>query len=221
MTTSPQSLPNVFRYTREDAAATGVEKAPAQHSWTDEEIVSRVLAREVEAFELIMRRYNSRLFRVCVSILRSEAEAEDVVQDAYVRAFQHLRQFAGRSMFSTWLTRIAIHEALGRAKKLRREEPINVDDCEFSFPAPVSSNPERNLAEKEMKVLLETAILSLPDSYRSVRYARRPGHEHARNRRVSWPDRRKREGQAASSKGNAAQETFQPGRLRHAFGIRL
>ena len=66
-----------------------------------------------------MRRYNTRLYRVARAILKNDGEAEDVMQDAYVRAFQHLGQFAGRAKFSTWLTRIAVHEALARAHKAR------------------------------------------------------------------------------------------------------
>src|SRR5215470_15966195 len=74
----------------------------------DEEVVRRILQGENQLFELIMRRYNQRLYRVARAILRDDAEAEDVMQDAYVRAYEHLKQFAGRSKFSTWLTRIAI-----------------------------------------------------------------------------------------------------------------
>src|SRR5579863_6348376 len=85
--------------------------------WTDEEVVARVLGGETALFEIIMRRYNQRLYRVAYSVLRDEAEAEDVMQDAYVRAYQHLDQFAGRAKFSTWLTRIAVHEALARVQR--------------------------------------------------------------------------------------------------------
>jgi len=84
---------------------------------TDEEVVTRVLNGETALFEILMRRYNQRLYRVARSILRQDDEAEDVMQDAYVRAYQHLGQFAGRAKFSTWLTRIAVHEALARAHR--------------------------------------------------------------------------------------------------------
>src|SRR5215472_8478608 len=90
---------------------------PALLELNDEEAVSRVLQGETGLFEIIMRRYNQRLFRVARAILRNDSEAEDVVQDAYVRAYQHLSQFAGKSTFSTWLTRIAIHEALARRRR--------------------------------------------------------------------------------------------------------
>ena len=73
-----------------------------------------VKAGDTALYEIIMRRYNQRLYRVARAILRDDSESEDVVQDAYVRAYQHLDQFAGRAPFSTWLTRIAVNEALAR-----------------------------------------------------------------------------------------------------------
>lgn len=84
---------------------------------SDEEVVERVLAGDTTLYEVVMRGYNTRLYRVARSILRNDGEAEDVMQDAYVRVFQHLGQFAGRAKFSTWLTRIAVHEALARVHK--------------------------------------------------------------------------------------------------------
>src|SRR5512135_2599945 len=90
----------------------------------DEEVVRRGLDGETALFELIMRRYNQRLYRVARAILRDDAEAEDVMQDAYVRAYGHLSQFAGRARFSTWLTRIAVHEALARAQRRSRVQEL-------------------------------------------------------------------------------------------------
>ena len=74
-----------------------LEKAKSE-SYSDEEIVDRVKGGEIALYEIIMRRYNQRLYRVARAILRDDAEAEDVMQDAYVRAYQHLDQFAGRSL---------------------------------------------------------------------------------------------------------------------------
>src|SRR5689334_16949757 len=78
----------------------------------DEDIVKRVLAGETALYEILIRRYNQRLYRVARSILRNDTEAEDVMQEAYVRAYTHLGQFAGEAKFSTWLTKIAVYEAL-------------------------------------------------------------------------------------------------------------
>jgi RNA polymerase sigma-70 factor (ECF subfamily) len=137
---------------------------------TDEQVVERVLAGDTACFEIVMRRYNQRLYRVARSILRDDHEAEDVMQDAYVRAYEHLRQFQGRAKFSTWLTRIAVHEALARARRRGRfldsscdgnEDPMN------RIPTSIPS-PEQAAFTGELGRLLEQAIDVLPDAYRSV-----------------------------------------------------
>ena len=139
--------------------------------WTDEQVVQKVLAGETALFEIIMRRYNQRLYRVARVILRDDAEAEDVMQDAYVRAYQHLRQFAGRAKFSTWLTRIAVHEALARVQKRNRlsaiEDMTETAGETMTF-ASNEASPEQQAATAEVKLLLESAILTLPEGYRSV-----------------------------------------------------
>src|SRR5947209_6148574 len=92
---------------------------------SDTEIVGRILAGERHLFEVIVRRYNRRLYRVTRSILLDPDESEDVVQDTYVRAFEHLGQFEGRALFSTWLTKIAIYEALNRMKERKRRRALD------------------------------------------------------------------------------------------------
>jgi len=101
------------------------EVATSQEPLSDEEVVTRVLAGEIAMFEIVMRRHNQRLYRVARSILRNDGEAEDVMQDAYVRAHEHLDQFAGRAKFSTWLTRIAVHEALARQRRGNRYQELD------------------------------------------------------------------------------------------------
>lgn len=140
----------------------------------DEEVVRRVLEGETALFELIMRRYNQRLYRVARAILRDDAEAEDVMQDAYVRAYEHLAQYAGRSQFATWLTRIAIHEALARSQRRRRTERLGRNDWnedteygEFNV-ATDELNPEEQLSASELRQALQDAILSIPEQYRLV-----------------------------------------------------
>ena len=138
--------------------------------WLDEAVVARVLAGETALYEIIMRRYNLRLYRVARAILHDNDEAEDVVQDAYVRAYEHLYQFAGRSPFSAWLTRIAVHEALSRAHKKNRSEELEAmipQEKEAALAARRAS-PEQEASRAEMERLLEEAILSLPSHYRTV-----------------------------------------------------
>jgi RNA polymerase sigma-70 factor (ECF subfamily) len=140
--------------------------------WTDEEVVARVLAGEAALFEILMRRHNQRLYRVARAILRDDAEAEDVMQDAYVRAYQHLDQFAGRARFSTWLTRIAVHEALARAQRrtrLQGMDSLTAPNGELMIPTPVGTlDPERSASNTELGRLLEDALLALPEHYRTV-----------------------------------------------------
>lgn len=143
----------------------------AQSELQDEAVVSRVLAGETALFEILMRRYNQRLYRVSRMILRDDGEAEDVMQDAYVRAYEHLNQFAGKAAFSTWLTRIAIHEALARKRRRGRMEELDALTANGdSMPILKSSTPtpEANTAQAEARQLLEEAIDRLPENYRTV-----------------------------------------------------
>jgi RNA polymerase sigma-70 factor (ECF subfamily) len=136
----------------------------------DEELVARVRAGETQLFELIMRRYNQRLYRAARAILRDDGEAEDVMQDAYVRAFAHLGDFEGRARFSTWLTRIAVHEALGRLRRARRFEPIDDEPNREtqSMSTARRSSPEQQVSDGEVRAVLEKAIDALPDEFRAV-----------------------------------------------------
>jgi RNA polymerase sigma-70 factor (ECF subfamily) len=153
---------------------TVLEISNSAEPMSDEEVVRRVLGGETALFELIMRRYNQRLYRVARAILRDEAEAEDVMQDAYVRAYEHLGQFAGRSQFATWLTRIAIHEALARAQRRKRTDQLGrstSSEAGIDREVDVSAsalNPEEQLAVSELGRALEDAILSVPEPYRLV-----------------------------------------------------
>ena len=138
---------------------------------SDEQIVERVLAGETALYEVVMRRYNTRVYRVARAILKNDSEAEDVMQDAYVRAFQHLDQFEGRAKFSTWLARIALHEALARVHKAKRiEEWDDMDETKQNRigAAHVISNPESEAASSELRGILEQAIENLPENYRAV-----------------------------------------------------
>jgi RNA polymerase sigma-70 factor (ECF subfamily) len=132
---------------------------------TDEEIVERILGGETALFELLMRRYNQRLYRVTRAILRDAEEAEDVTQDAYVRAFEHLDQFAGRARFSTWLTRIAVHEASARLHRKGRQ--IDLEESMPTFASP-AAGPEQRAADHELGQAIELALDALPEVYRAV-----------------------------------------------------
>ncbi len=151
-------------------AAIAVLELAKLEQWTDEQVVERVLAGETAAFEVLMRRYNQRLYRVGRAILRNDSEAEDVMQDTYVRAYQHLAQFQGRARFSTWLIRIAVHEALARKRRQQRIEGLDAitgPSGEVLMPSP-TPDPELSASKNELRRVLEEAILALPDDYRTV-----------------------------------------------------
>src|SRR4029078_3195451 len=122
-------------------------------SLSDEEVVARVLGGETALFEILMRRHNERIYRAARAILRDDTEAEDVMQQAYVNAYAHLRQFDGRAQFSTWLTRIAVHEALARTKPRGRYTAMD-GEAPASGDRPVAGvpilNPERLALSHEL-----------------------------------------------------------------------
>ena len=138
---------------------------------TDEQVVRQVLSGHTAQFEILMRRHNQRLYRAARAIVPDEREAEDVVQQAYVNAYTNLRQFDGRAQFSTWLTRIAVHEAIARARRKGRyttldpEAPANVEQIMAYQSAP---DPERQAFGRELAGLIESAIDALPDGCREV-----------------------------------------------------
>src|SRR5215467_12105058 len=153
------------------ASAALLEQA-RNEDWTDERVVERVLGGETALYELLMRRHNQRVYRVARAILRDDAEAEDVMQDAYVRAYQNLAAFEGRAKFVTWLTRIAVHEALARVRRRSRFQSIDTSDSSNGdlMTSVTSSDrtPEQASYDRELSSVIERAVLSLPDEYRLV-----------------------------------------------------
>jgi RNA polymerase sigma-70 factor (ECF subfamily) len=149
-----------------------IVSAPVLEGWallSDEQVVTRVLAGQTALFEVLMRRHNERIYRAARAILRDEHEAEDVMQQAYVNAYSHLRQFDGRSKFSTWLTRIAVHEALARARRRGRYTTMDADESSVEPGAfDTTPDPERLAISNELGTLVESAIDRLPDGTREV-----------------------------------------------------
>jgi RNA polymerase sigma-70 factor, ECF subfamily len=151
--------------------ATEAIAANRSEGWSDDEVVNRVRAGETALYEILMRRYNQRLYRVARAILRDDAEAEDVIQAAYVRAYQHLGQFEARAPFRVWLTRIAVHEALGRLRQRGRNLQFDDSDPDRDVSMNVADtalDPEQNATHNELGHLLDEAVLALPDAYRVV-----------------------------------------------------
>ena len=134
---------------------------------SDHEVVRRVLDGDRALFEILMRRYNQRVYRAVRAILRDDDDVEDVMQQAYLNAFAHLGQFAERAQFSTWLIRIAVNEALARIKKRARfawgGDDVAIAEIESSAP-----DPEQQALAGQMREVVEAELAALPVSYRTV-----------------------------------------------------
>lgn len=145
------------------------------HPPADAELAARAASGDATAFESIMRQHNRLLFRTARSILKSDAEAEDALQDAYLRAWRAMGSFRADAKLSTWLVRIVINEALGRVRQ-RHAQVIPLDaamnstepETQASFTADPDRQPERVAMRAEIRRLMEARIDLLPDAFRSV-----------------------------------------------------
>ncbi len=148
---------------------------------SDEDLARRVTAGEKELFELLMRRHNQRLFRIARGVVDSDLEAEDVLQDAWVRAFEHLAEFRGEAKLTTWLSKIALYEALARKRRahrfvgLSRVESAGVEDpwmnawkSNAEEPEVATLDPEKAVWNRELRAALERAVGAMPYRYRAV-----------------------------------------------------
>lgn len=138
----------------------------------DSIIVERVLQGEKGLFEILLRRYNQRLFRVVRSYIHSEDDTKDIMQDAYVKAYTKLEQFNNEASFSTWLIRIAINEALQQIRKNKRQttnygKTERLDNV-FQLPDTNQMNPEKQTIRTQTHHLIEEAVDRLPEKYRVV-----------------------------------------------------
>jgi len=152
------------------------EVALRENARSDEsDLVRRTLSRDGAAFRTIMERHNRRLYCIARAVLRDDSEAEDAVQESYVRAFANLGTFRGDSSLATWLGRIALNEALGRLRRRRPGVPIDTmevlrtDAQIIQFPnAMTAEDPERTMAQREILRLVERATEALPEIFRTV-----------------------------------------------------
>ena len=138
---------------------------------SDEEIVRRIVDGDAPLFEILMRRHNQRVYRAVRAVLRSDDDAEDVMQQAYLNAYQHLHQFAGDAQFSTWLTRIAVNEALGRRRKRIRADVHDhkgTEDVDITLVESDTPDPEQQASHSELRDVMEREVAALPDAFRMV-----------------------------------------------------
>lgn len=135
---------------------------------SDDDLVRSIRSGDAGAFESLMRRHNQRLFRVARGIVKNHAEAEDVLQQAYLNAFTHLDQYENRGSFAGWLTRIAVHEAYaGHRRRREAAGPIAGGDGYDRIPSP-GADPEQAAASSELRRSLEATIDAMPEAYRLV-----------------------------------------------------
>lgn len=142
-------------------------------SMSDEVVIERIQSGEKEWYELIMRRYNPKLFRTGIAILKDEYETEEAMQETYVKAYENLNRFEHRSSFSTWLIRIMINESLARLRQKSRVLLFEQDEqgeeiWRTSLKKTEEKTPEQIMMNNELRTVLETAILGLPEKYRLV-----------------------------------------------------
>jgi RNA polymerase sigma-70 factor, ECF subfamily len=146
----------------------------------DTELVALACRKVDGAFRVIMQRHNRRLYRIARAVMRNDSEAEDIVQEAYVRAFSNLAEFRGDASLATWLSRIVLNEALGRIRRhrpaadlasLENQPPSRGEIIPFPLASP-QLDPERTMAQRQIQLLLEQAIDKLPDDFRIVLVAR-------------------------------------------------
>lgn len=146
-------------------------RIPIGETLSDSQLVRRVLTGETALFEILVHRHSQRLYRAARAILRDDEEAADVVQETHLRAYRNLKQFAGRAKFSTWLTKIAVYEALARTRKsrIRGEKSGGSAAAKTALDEPATGpDAEKRLLARETKAMMEAAIDTLPDLYRTV-----------------------------------------------------
>jgi RNA polymerase sigma-70 factor (ECF subfamily) len=149
-----------------------VKSCPAtRRAPSDAELIERACAGESAQYGVLVARYHRRLYCVALRILKDEADAEDALQDAYILAFTRLAQFAGRSSFFTWMSRITINEAFTRIRLRRRSQrlatALEVPDAVERLYQGVRT-PEQQAIHTQFSEVLDTSVRSLPPRYRTV-----------------------------------------------------
>jgi len=141
----------------------------------DMALVERVRGGDLKAFDELVRKYDRQVFRIAQHITQNREDAEDVVQDAFLKAYEKLDQFQGNAKFYTWLVRIAVNESLMRLRKRRRGKMVSIDEDieteEGSVPRDLADwapDPERNYSQSELAEILRKTIQGLPQGFRIV-----------------------------------------------------
>ena len=174
--TEPDFKPRVTFPLKEVNPPVDVERPILERPLTDEsvpddpdlEVVRRVTSGDTDAFEELVRRHGRRVYRSLIGILGNVQEAEDALQDCFLKAFQHLPEFEGRARFSTWLVRIAINTGVQRLRSRKDFDSLD-DDSEDFKPRRIQAwdeNPEDLYSREELRKLVEREVMKLPAKYR-------------------------------------------------------
>lgn len=153
----------------------GIESKVAEPQTEELVLVEAARNGDVGAFEQLIKRYDRNVFRIAQHITQNREDAEDVVQDAFIKAYRNLSQFQGNSKFYTWLVRIAVNEALMKLRRRKTAKTVSLDEDvtteEGSMPREVadwSPNPEQLYDQSELGEILQKTIQALPESFRTV-----------------------------------------------------
>ncbi|MEO8215591.1 MAG: sigma-70 family RNA polymerase sigma factor [Acidobacteriota bacterium] len=142
--------------------------AASEEKPSDDEVVRRVLSGDVAIYEILIRRHSARIYRAVRGVLGAVDEVEDVMQQTYLNAYLHLRQFVGAAQFSTWLTRIAVNEALARRRQRGRLLDDGDDETVMNIIDRNTPDPEQMTSISELRETLEREVAALPPSFRTV-----------------------------------------------------
>jgi RNA polymerase sigma-70 factor (ECF subfamily) len=153
----------------------GMETTETLTGMEDAQLVARVQAGDSAAFGELVSRYERKIFRLARHITELDEDAEDVLQETFMKAYEHLPGFQGNSKFYTWLVRIAVNESLMKLRKRKSSKTVSLDDSPDNGEEPVSreiavweGNPEQRYSQSEMRDILDKAIQSLKPAFRTV-----------------------------------------------------
>jgi len=139
------------------------------------DLVERAQAGDMEAFAELVRRYERRIYRMARQITQNDEDAEDVLQESFLKAFQHLDSFQGQSKFYTWVTRIAVNESLMKLRKRKSDRTVSLDENIETDEEPIvreiavwDDTPESKYSQEELRQILDKAIESLKPIFRTV-----------------------------------------------------
>jgi RNA polymerase sigma-70 factor, ECF subfamily len=144
-------------------------------AFEEADLVDRARAGDQQAFSKLVTQYERKIYRLALNITRNEEDAEDVLQDAFLKAYEHLDRFEGHSKFYTWLVRIAVNEALMKLRKRKGDRTVSLDEPMETGEETVmreiavwEDNPEQRYSREEMQTILDEAVASLKPDFRTV-----------------------------------------------------